>query len=259
MRILYVGEIISKAGMHCIINYLKKVKKEYNITFTIANGDSVTKGYGIGQKHASYLKNLGVDIITTGDQVYYKKDMVEAFSNYYFITRPNNIGSNIGRGWIYNKEHNVAVLNLLSSIPVNRMQAQNPFLPLSNIIEKIREKTKNIIIDFHSATTAEKNLMGLYGAELGVSAVIGSGMKSITSDNQIINNTGYITDTGRTGNFMSISGLNSKEEMQKLLEGIPRKSADDVDNLEIQGVVLELKDSKCISIERIRYSCQEKE
>jgi len=100
MRVLYIAEIVGKAGIYCVKTVLPRLKKEREIDFVIANGDGATGGYGIGKNHSIYLRKLGIDVITGGDQTFYKKDMADHIEKAYYMLRPANLPPEMpGRGW----------------------------------------------------------------------------------------------------------------------------------------------------------------
>jgi hypothetical protein len=134
----------------------------------------------------------------------------------------------------------------------------NPFSFLPEIVKRLRDETHNIIVDFHASTTAEKYTM-FYLADGTVSAVIGSHTKVLTADETIMpKGTGVICDVGRCGSQDSVGGLDRNVEIRKFLTQIPERSQDAWDNLELQGVVVELNEAgKTESIERFRLPCKE--
>jgi 2',3'-cyclic-nucleotide 2'-phosphodiesterase len=100
MRILYVAEIVGKPGLHCVKTTLATMRKERGIDLVIANGDSVTGGFGLGKNHSIQLRKLGVDVITGGDQLFFKKDMTEHIPGAHYLLRPANLPQDMpGRGW----------------------------------------------------------------------------------------------------------------------------------------------------------------
>jgi 2',3'-cyclic-nucleotide 2'-phosphodiesterase len=100
MRILYIAEIVGKSGIYCIKTLLPRLRKERQIDFVVANGDGATGGFGIGKNHSIYLRKLGVDVITGGDQTFFKKDMAEHIEKAYYMLRPANLPPEMpGRGW----------------------------------------------------------------------------------------------------------------------------------------------------------------
>lgn len=261
IRILCLGEIVGKAGIFCIKHMLPKLKHEKQIDFVIANGEGATGGFGIGKNHSIYLHKLGIDVITSGEKIYFKKDMVPHISKSPYILRAANYPpGNPGRGWrVYNSDdRKIAVINLLGQSGFSRVHVSNPFTFLPDIVRRIKEETPIIIVDFHAATTAEKYSL-FYAADGLVSAIAGTHTKALTADEQILpNGTGIICDTGRTGSIESVGGLHPEIEIRKFLTAVPERSRDCMDNIEIQGVIFDVNlDGKTESVERIRMKCDE--
>ncbi|MFP4180551.1 MAG: TIGR00282 family metallophosphoesterase [Spirochaetaceae bacterium] len=257
IHILYIGEIVGKAGVYCIKNGLQEIKEKYGVDFVIANGEGTTGGYGIGKNHSIYLHKLGIDVITAGEKVYYKKDMVPHISKAPYILRPANYPpQNPGRGWrIYQSgDRKFGIINMLGQSGFDRVHLSNPFTYLPELVNRIKQETPIILVDFHASTTAEKYSMFHY-ADGMVSAIIGSHTKVLTADEHIMEKgTGVICDTGRTGSFLSVGGLEPETEMRQFLTQIPERSNEYWKGLELQGVVLHLnEEGKTEYIERFRH------
>ncbi len=256
VRILYIGEIVGKAGVFCIKQALGDLKAEHHIDFVIANGEGATGGFGIGKNHSIYLHKLGVDVITGGEKIYFKKDMVPHIGKAPYILRPANYPpGNPGRGWrvFQGGNHKIGVICLLGQAGFNRVHLSNPFTFLPELVALVKEETNIVVLDFHATTTAEKYSMFHY-ADGTVSAVIGSHNKVLTSDEHIKpKGTAVICDTGRTGSFMSIGGLDPEIEINKFLTGIPERSKEYWNSLELQGVLLDINDDGTAEkIERLK-------
>ncbi len=256
-----IGEIVGKSGIFCVKAMLPKIKQQKQIDFVIANGEGATGGFGIGKNHSVYLHKLGIDVITSGEKIFYKKDMIEHIKKAPYILRPANYPpGNPGRGWwIYNNgDRKIAVVSLLGQAGFNRVHLSNPYTFLPEIVKRIKEETSIIILDFHAATTAEKYTM-FYIADGLVSAVTGSHTKVLTADEHIMpGGTAVICDTGRTGSLESVGGLLSEVEIRKFITQVPERSRDSWEKLEVQGVVLDIgMDGRTESIERICIECDE--
>jgi len=257
VRILYIGEIVGKAGVYCIKQALGDLKTQHNIDFVIANGEGATGGFGIGKNHSIYLHKLGIDVITGGEKIYYKKDMVPHIVKAPYMLRPANYPPGTpGRGWrVYQAgEHKIGVISLLGQAGFSRVHLSNPFTFLPELISRVREETPVIILDFHASTTAEKYSM-FHHADGSLSAILGSHTKVLSADEHIKpKGTAVICDTGRTGSFMSVGGLDPKIEIDKFLTQIPERSADSWNSLELQGVLVDINDDGTAEkIERIKH------
>lgn len=260
MRILFLGEIVGKAGIFTIKNTLKPFIKENDVDFVIANGNGTTGGFGIGKNHSIYLKKLGINVITTGECAYYKKDVVQHFPRAPYLLRPANYPpGNPGRGWgIYNSgENKVGVIDMLGLYGFSRVHLSNPYTYLPELIKKIKQETNTIIVNFHSLTTAEKQTM-FHHVDGSVSALVGSGTKALTADGTVSpNGTGFITDSGRTGALQSVGGLDPNIEVQKFLTQIPERSGDYWSEQFLQGVLLDIDDEgKAVNLKTINQRCE---
>ena len=258
-RVLFLGEIVGKSGVWCVKELLPKVRQEHAIDFVIADGEGATGGFGIGKNHAIYLHKLGVDVITTGECAYYKKDMVEHLAKAPYMLRPANYPQkNPGRGYmVYEKNgRKIAVVSLLGIAGFRRVHLKNPFSLLPKLLENLAAQTNAIVLDFHAGTTAEKGTM-FYIADGKLSAVVGTHTKAITADERVMpGGTAVITDAGRTGSINSVGGLDPEIEIRKLTTLIHEYSKEAWGTLEMQGVVIEIaEDGKSTSIARIRESC----
>ena len=261
VRIFCMGEIVGKAGVFCIKSLLSDFRKEKRIDLVVANGEGTTGGFGIGKNHSIYLHKLKVDVITGGECIYYKRDMVGHIGKVPYMLRPANFPHRApGRGWaiVQVGEYKVGVISLLGQSGFRRVHLSNPFSLLPGIVDRIREETPIILLDFHAATTAEKYTM-FYFADGRVSAVAGTHNKALTADEGILpRGTGMICDTGRTGSADSVGGLDSSTEIGQYLTQIPERSKETWKGLEMQGVIFEIdKSGKTVAIERVRIPCTE--
>lgn len=262
-RILFIGEIVGKFGVYTARKGIKQIKKSHNIDFVIANGNGATGGFGMGKNHALSLRNAGVDVLTGGDFIFFKKDLVDFLPKASFVLRPANYTPKTpGRGWnVYRSgEKKIGIINLLGQSGINRNHPSNPFTYVESLIEKIKNNCDIILINLHSKTTAEKQLM-FHIINGKCDALVGSGSKSITADASVsTQKTAFITDTGRTGSSDSPGGLDGDIEIEKLLTGIPKRSRDINKRLELQGVIISFNDqNKPESIETVRLPIKKEE
>lgn len=271
MRILYVAEIVGKPGIHCIKSALATLRKEREVDLVIANGDGATGGYGIGKNHTMYLRKLGVDVITGGDQTFYKKDMADHIDTAYHVLRPANLPPDMpGRGWRHYSVRpgdwkevensppedesadgspegepatpavQVAVVSLLGQSGYDRIHAASPYHWLNHTIDRLRKNAVAVILDFHALTTAEKYTM-FHFADGMVTAVFGSGQRVQTADAQVLpSGTAVICDAGRTGSARSVAGFAPGPEIRGYTSGLPERSAECWDDLQLQGALLEV-------------------
>jgi metallophosphoesterase (TIGR00282 family) len=266
--VLFLGEIVGSSGVFTVKSLLPRIRSEKGVDLVVANGEGATGGFGIGRNHAVYLHKLGVDVITTGDCAYFKKDMVPHIAQARYMLRPCNYPwSNPGRGWLISEIGNgrpegnrrkIAVINILGQAGFSRTHLTNPFHVLPKILERIHQETNTILVDFHASTTAEKGTL-FHFLKGQVSAVVGTHQKTLTADERILEGgTAVITDAGRTGSQDSVGGLLPEIEIRKFVTQIPEPSRAGWDRLELQGVLLDIDgEGRATHIERVRMPCTE--
>ena len=262
IRILYIAEIVGKAGVFTVKKLLPAAIRDLQVDFVIGNADSATGGAGLGRQHCVYLRKLGIEAITTGECAYYKRDIVEHMPKAPYLLRPANYPyGNPGRGYkVFTAGTaagpvKVAVVELLGQAGFSRVHLANPYQAITDLARKLREETPIVILDFHAATTAEKITMSYHASGL-VSAVIGSHTKAQTADARIARGTAYITDAGRTGSLMSVGGQDPDTRIAEYMTGIPAWAKDGTDGLELQGCLVEVgDDGRALSIKALRIPC----
>jgi len=265
MKILYIAEIVGKAGVYAIKKTLPEIAIRKKPDFVIACADGATGGNGLGRNHAAYIHKLGVNAITTGECCFYKKDMTENLGKTPYVLRPDNLNVEApGTGARVFKCGNmkIAVAVLLGQNSFSRIHGNSPFSGLPALLERLKQETPLVIIDFHAQATAEKQT--LFAMAKGqCSAIIGSHTRIQTADEQIAAGTAYITDAGRTGSSVSVGGCDTASRIKEYLTGIPDWTRDSWEKPELQGVLMEIDgNGKAIAIERIRIpaeGAQEKE
>jgi metallophosphoesterase (TIGR00282 family) len=260
VKILYIAEIVGKAGVYACKKALPELKKEKNPDFVIACADGATGGNGLGRNHAAYLRKLGIDVLTTGECCFFKKDLTENLGKLPYVLRPDNLnaeapglGSRIYRsgGQSNPGSPRIAVAVLLGQSGFARLHGNNPFSLLPPLLERLRQETPYVIVDFHAQATGEKQILFAMAAG-SCSAVIGSHNRVQTADERIIKGTAVITDAGRTGSLDSVGGNDPASRIQEYLSGIPDWTHDAWARPCLQGVFIELDNGgKAVSVERI--------
>jgi metallophosphoesterase (TIGR00282 family) len=256
MKVLYIAEIVGKAGVYAYKKGLALLKGERSFDFVISCADGATGGNGLGRNHAAYIHKLGSQAITTGECCFYKKDLVENFEKIPYVLRPENLNPSapgFGSRIFKAGDRKIGVAVLLGQSGFTRIHGNNPFSALPVLLERLRQETPYVIIDFHAEATAEKRT--LFALAAGhCSAAIGSHNRVQTADAAILEGgTAVITDAGRTGSADSVGGNDKASRIQEYISGIPEWTRDAWDQCEIQGVLFDIDErGRAISIERIR-------
>lgn len=254
MNILFIGDIVGQTSADFLVSRLPALKKQYHTDVVIANGENSADGNGITPFSANLLLNGGVDVITTGNHCFRRREMNDLYETSDIIIRPANLGNVVGKGVciLDMGRTRLAVINLIGMAFMDN--CDNPFNYIDKLLTKI--DTKNIIVDFHAEATSEKKAMGYY-LEGRVSAVIGTHTHVQTADEQILGgHTGFITDAGFTGAKESVLGIDKEVIIARLTTYYPRKHTYPEGEIMINGVSLTIdeKTGKCTAIERINIS-----
>ncbi len=256
MKVLYIAEIIGKAGMFAIRKGLPELLRQTRADFVIVEAESATGGGGLGRGHAMQIKGLGVHAITVGDRGFYKKDLVENIEKVTYVLRPENLPSAPGRGSRVFRagDMKIAVVSLIGQSGFLRMHGDNPASVLFPLVERLKRETPIIVIDYHAQPTAEKRTFFAL-ADGYCSAIIGSHTRVQTADEIVMpNGTAVITDAGRTGCIDSVGGSDAQSCVQEYLTGIPNWTKETYGRIDVQGVLLDIdKDGTALSIERFRH------
>ena len=255
MKVLVIGDIVGKAGRNIICDILPILKEREKIDFVIANGENAAHGSGITPKITQELLAYGVDVITTGDHIWDRKEIVQFIGREPRLLRPANYPTGIpGEGWVVITTLNkikVGVINLVGRVFMKPMEC--PFRRAEEALKKISAETKNIIVDMHAEATSEKIALG-YFLDGKVSAVIGTHTHVQTADEKILpGGTAYITDIGMTGSSNSVLGREIKPVIKKFLTGMPAQFDVADENPILCGAIIEInpETGKATKIKRI--------
>jgi metallophosphoesterase (TIGR00282 family) len=254
MKILYIAELVGKAGIYALKKGLPALKETLRPDFTIVCADGATGGGGLGRNHAAYIRKLGADVITTGDCCFYKKDLVENIGKIPYVLRPYNLDPSspgLGERLFKVKDAKIAVAVLLGRHDSGRLTPSSPF-DIFPLLERLRGETRCIVVDFHAWASGEKRTF--FAAAKGLcTAVIGSHNRVQTADEDLLGGTAVICDAGRTGSAESVGGAETASRIREYLSGIPDWTREAWEKPEIQGVFIEADSSgRAVSIRRIK-------
>ena len=256
MRILFVGDIVGKAGRQAVEGLLERIVSDHQIDFTVANGENAAGGMGITPAIASDFLDLGVDVLTSGNHVWAKKEIVPFLDEEERLLRPANYPNGVpGRGagvFELGNGKKVGVLNLEGRVFMRNLEC--PFRVGEKEVEKLKAETPIIVIDFHAEATSEKMALAWF-LNGKVSAVLGTHTHVQTADEKVQSGgTAYITDVGMTGPLASVIGIRRQIAVDRFLSQIPWKFDVATEEIELQGVILEVEEQtgKSRGIERIR-------
>jgi metallophosphoesterase (TIGR00282 family) len=254
VRILFIGDIIGGPGREAVRQLLPELKQKEDIDFTLANGENAAGGLGLTAKVAEELYASGLDLITSGNHIWDKKDILEFLAKDNRLLRPANYppgAVGFGSTILSRRGKRLGVINLSGRVFMNNLDC--PFRAATAEIEKLKESVRAIAVDMHAEATSEKIAMGWY-LDGKVSAVIGTHTHVPTADERILpQGTAYITDIGMTGSLDSVIGIKKDVILERFLTQVPVHLEVAKGEVVLQGVIIEVDEntSKALSIKRI--------
>ena len=237
MRILYLGDIVGERTIDVLKENLEAIKAEYKINLVLVNAENVTGGKGLSEKHYKQLKALGIAGMSMGNHTFSKSE-IKNYINDATIARPANLNTTYGKNILYIKynDKTIAIVNMLGRV-YTYTPLDDPFKTMDKLLEEI--KADYIIVDFHADATSEKKAF-FFDFAGKVSAVLGSHTHTQTADEQVFDNTCFISDMGMCGAYDSILGDDKDMVIQRFRSGMfePLKCASGNEFM-INGVVLD--------------------
>lgn len=261
MKILFIGDIIGSPGRMAVRELLPALISKKKIDFVIANCENAAAGFGVTREVVEELYNSSIDVLTSGNHIWDKREVLEFITDYETLLRPANYPTGVpGAGFVLVPTaagDYVGVLNLAGRIFMQPIDC--PFETAKNKITELRAKTKIIIVDIHAEATSEKKALGWY-LDGEVSAVLGTHTHVQTADDEILpQGTAYISDVGMTGPFDSVIGIKKDAIIERFLTQIPNKFDVAKGDIRLQAVLLDVDSitGKANSIERISIKLKE--
>ena len=261
MKLLFIGDIVGQPGRRAIRELLPKLREQHRLDFVIANGENSAGGSGITPRTAGEIFSAGVDVITSGDHLWDQREVTELLANEKRFLRPLNYppgtpGQGSGIFEIRNPQSTIR-----NPVPIAVLNAQgrtfmptleNPFLAVPPEIERLRQRTKIIFVDFHAEATSEKIAFARM-LDGQVSAVVGTHTHVQTADEQIFpGGTAYLSDAGFTGPHESVLGREIEPIIKRFATNMPQRFEVAKSRVLLQGVVIEIDEAsgKAVSIQR---------
>jgi len=253
IKILFFGDVIGRPGRSILRRYVSVLRKKFSPDIIIANGENVAGGVGITEKIGIEILSY-VDVLTSGNHIWDKKEGIEYIEKEPRVLRPANYPEvNPGRGsYVFESADGdkIGILNLQGRVFMEAIDC--PFRAADNLIESLKEITPVIIVDFHAEATSEKQALGWY-LDGKVSAVIGTHTHIPTADERILpKGTAYLTDAGMVGGLNSVIGIRKSQALQRFLTARPQRFEPSKEGVLLNAVYLEVdrENGKAISIQR---------
>ena len=258
MRLLFIGDIVGKPGRELVRRGLAALVDTHRVDLVIANAENSAAGFGITREIGDQLLDWGVDVMTSGNHIWDKKEAINYIGAEPRLLRPANFPAGVpGNGSYLVRTHDgrsVGVINIMGRVFMHAID--DPFAVVQREIEALRSRARVIFVDFHAEATSEKIAMGWF-LDGKVTAVVGTHTHVQTADERILpKGTAYLTDVGMTGPHDSVIGVEVEAVVGRFLNGMPARFETASGNPRLNAVLVEAADDtgRATDIERLSYS-----
>ena len=263
MRILFIGDIVGRPGRELVRRGLPALVERHAIELVMANAENAAAGFGITREIGDQLLDWGIDVLTSGNHIWDKKEAVDYIGAEPRLLRPANYPAGVPGNGSYlartDDGRSAGVINVMGRVFM--LAIDDPFATVLREIEALRQRTRVIIVDFHAEATSEKIAMGWH-LDGKVTAVIGTHTHVQTADERILpKGTAYLTDVGMTGPHDSIIGVETKAALGRFLNAMPVRFETATANPRLHAVIVEADETTGLAtrIERLSYGADELE
>jgi metallophosphoesterase, MG_246/BB_0505 family len=255
MNVLILADVVARPGRRAVLDRIQDLREQYKIDIALMNAENVAGGFSITPPIADELFRAGIDVMTSGNHIFDKQEIIPYIEKNPRLLRPANYPPGTpGKGLFVGKVrgYKIAVVNLLGRVfmpPVDE-----PFRIASDCIKAIPEDVKIRLVDMHCEATSEKYAMGWF-LDGRVSVVYGSHTHVQTADERILDNgTAYITDVGMIGSYSGVIGMNKTDVIERFTKAPARRADHSTGDVWICAIVVEIDEEtgKALRIERLR-------
>jgi len=261
VRILFIGDIVGKPGRELVRRGLPGIVDFHRIDLVIANAENAAAGFGITREIGDQLLEWGIDVMTSGNHIWDKKEALDYIGAESRLLRPANYPAGApGRGSYLARTRDgrsVGVVNVMGRVFM--LNIDDPFAVVVREIEALKERTRIIFVDFHAEATSEKIAMGWH-LDGKVTALVGTHTHVQTADERILpKGTAYLTDVGMTGPHDSIIGVDIQAALGKFLTALPARFETATDNPRLNAVIIDADEQtgRATDIERLSLSADD--
>ena len=255
LTVICVGDVFGEPGRRAVESLLPRLRKQHGADLAIVNVENSAAGFGVTPAIAKSVLDHGADVMTSGNHIWDKKEIIEYIGKENLLLRPANYPAGTpGAGSIVVKAgpHKVGVLNLMGRVFLPSLDC--PFRKADEEVARLRLETSIVVVDMHCEATSESQAMGWY-LDGRVSAVVGTHRHVQTADERLLpKGTAYITDLGMTGPTDSVIGVDPGLALQRFLTQMPNRFEPAKGPAALHGVVIRVDPDtgRGLSIERLR-------
>jgi metallophosphoesterase (TIGR00282 family) len=255
MNILMVGDVFGDPGRAAVARLVPRLRQEHAIDFCVVNVENAAGGSGVTPAMARQFLEQGADVMTSGNHIWNRREIVEYITKENLLLRPANFPAGtpgVGHVTVKCGPHKVAVLNLMGRVFMNPIDC--PFQKADEIVPELRRQTPIVLVDMHCEATSESIAMG-WRLDGRVSAVVGTHRHVQTADERVLpGGTAYITDLGMTGPTEGVIGVDREIILQRFLTQMPARFEPAKGPAALHGVVVALdpESGRASDIRRLR-------
>jgi 2',3'-cyclic-nucleotide 2'-phosphodiesterase len=261
IRLLFIGDIVGKPGREMVRRGLAGIVDFHRIDLVIANAENAAAGFGITREIGDQLLEWGVDVMTSGNHIWDKKEALDYIGAEPRLLRPANYPAGAPGSGSYlartRDGRSVGVLNVMGRVFM--LNIDDPFAVVLREIEALKERTRIVFVDFHAEATSEKIAMGWH-LDGKVTAMVGTHTHVQTADERILpKGTAYLTDVGMTGPHDSIIGVDIQAALGRFLTALPARFETATENPRLNAVIVEADEQTGLAtdIERLSLSADD--
>ena len=263
LRILFIGDIVGRPGRELIRKGLSHLIDGVGADLVIANVENAAAGYGVTREIGEALLGHGIDVMTTGNHVWDRRETLDYIGTEPRLLRPANYPAGTPGNGSYlartAQGRPVGVVNVMGRVFMASLD--DPFVAVTREVDALRKRTRVILVDVHAEATSEKLAVGWH-LDGTVTAVIGTHTHVQTADEQILpGGTAYLTDAGMTGPHDSIIGMDKAAVLEKFRTGLPVRLETATGNPRLNGLVITADEAtgRALTIERLNLSADQLE
>ena len=255
MRVMILGDVMGRPARRAVRDLVPSLIAKEEIDLVVANAENAAGGMGVDIKSAKELLSAGVQVLTSGNHIWKKKEIYSFLDDQESLIRPANFPAGApGKGWCL-WQHNglrALVINLQGRVFMPN-HVDDPFRCVDEILRQHAAQSQVVIVDMHAEATSEKYAMGWY-LDGRASVVFGTHTHVQTADERILPaGTAYITDVGMCGPFDSVIGMEKETVIRGFITQLPRQFEVAQDNVVLQGAIVDIDDNgRAREIRRLR-------
>lgn len=258
MRILFVGDVVGKTGRQVLIENLESLKQQHQPDLTIVNCENAAAGFGVTPKIAQQFFELGCDVLTSGNHIWDRKEIIDFIDGEPRLVRPDNFPPGTpGQGYYIaqaNSGSKVAVINMMGQVFMGTTLSC-PFRAMDKLLEQLQDQADIVFVDFHAEASSEKQAFAHY-LDGRVAAVVGTHTHVPTADERVFpKGTAYISDVGMTGDYNSVIGMQPQPSLNRFLTKLPQRLEVADGPAELCGVVIEVDETTGLGKSIVRIKC----